>query len=417
MNNPDQQKPVPHIARIKDARLIDIHHAPRTSSGRSGIEKFHDGSKTAYGEYWKLIPWLMIGVNDWRARLGEYRDPYMRNVNPYYLAPEDPAGKDETLKDIADSKADAIWKHAQHTGKNIAIMWSGGIDSTFVVTAILKTVPANEHDRVAVICNSNSVYENQQFFFKFLLNRVQLFNTSTWEMTPDFLNQYILLHGDPADCLFGPSMPLYKAYVNNGTHTESWKKHIKGLYDIFEPSKEKNSIEAPGFGKWFVDKIGDNIDSTDIGSEIKSVGDFFWWTYYNFKWEFSCQRPFHFYRYNSRYQPITQEQQKEFADLCFFNDHRFQQWSFRHLNSFIGKSGEIHKREAKQYIYEFDQNQDYFDFKTKLGAHTPSNRHLYKIGAYWDENWVLVPDFNNSTNREQSAPFDTISICLQKYKG
>lgn len=54
----------------------------------------------------------------------------------------------------------------------------------------------------------------------------------------------------------------------------------------------------------------------------------------------------------------------------FFNTNDFQQWSFHNTDKKIVSDWKSYKFAAKQFIFNYTQDQDYFDNKLKTGSLT-----------------------------------------------
>ena len=114
-----------------------------------------------------LIPFLLVGTRDFKARIGTFNDPWGSQISPLYSAPPLKFIND-SLADLADRRAIELIKNAKDTNRNIIVMWSGGIDSTFVLTAILKNISEADQELITVLLTTHSISDNPDFYFKFL---------------------------------------------------------------------------------------------------------------------------------------------------------------------------------------------------------------------------------------------------------
>jgi hypothetical protein len=296
----------------------------------------------------------------------------------------------DKLSDLLDERAHEIYHLAKKQNKKITVMWSGGIDSTLVLTALLKNIPYNEQpDLLSVTLNTTSILENTQFFLKFISKRLKITSSTAFVMSPEILKKNIILHGDPADCLFGPSTPKYKEFIAEGIHKEPWKKHQQRMIQSLEPTKSTYGWELPGLANWFITEVSNNIKEVGVDDYVSTVSDWWWWTYFNFKWACSCVRPFFNYR-EEPYAPISYSLQKDYAETTFFNTPKFNLWTYSNLKTLIPDNLINHKREAKQYIFEFDHNKDYFEYKPKLGTVAPSLLRKLHSPMFFDSEWRPV---------------------------
>jgi NH3-dependent NAD+ synthetase len=351
-----------------------------------------------------------MGIIDLRARVGTFTTPWNIPSNSLYKIPEFKIIND-SLEDLLDERALEIYYSAKKTNKKIAIMWSGGIDSTSVLTAFLKNVPVADKNIITVVCDTNSILENIEFYKKFISNKLTCIHYRTINITEEFLQSYILLHGDPGDCLFGPSISKYQYFIDRGLHLEPWKNHLDKMKELLEiPHIDPASYE-PGFGDWYVNKITNNLEETKQSTYLTSIAEWWFWTYYNFKWEFSCQRPFAYLRRDFTTK-FSDNVIKEFAQNTFFNTEKFQQWAYSNIKKNIPKDFSLHKKEVKMYIYEFTKNLDYFLYKSKLPAR-PANLDLITSSPfqpiYYTKNWQGVLD--------DSLSIQTLKVLLERYQG
>jgi hypothetical protein len=394
-----------HVEKIKNSLFVDISRIS------------HDQIfKNRYANYWRALHKLLIGVSDIRARIGSFNTPWRAKSNPQYIAPEFKF-INERLNELLDLRALKIHHNSLKYNKRIAIMWSGGIDSTLVLTAFLKNISLADQKNIIVILDTNSILENFNFYSKYINNKLECLHYQSLELTENFLDKHILLHGDPGDCLFGPSSPMYRYFINRGEHLQPWRNHLDRMAELLEPNAS-HGIHAPGFGRWYVDKITRNLEESGQADYVSTIADWWWWTYYNFKWEFSCQRPFFYVRKNFT-SNIPTTQVKEYAENVFFNTDKFQLWSYSNLKSHIVQnfSSITHKEQAKNYIFEFTKDYDYLKNKKKTDA-TPANwdeKSNYRTPIFYDKNYV-----GHSLDRSKKdfkLMLQTLVLLLERYKG
>jgi hypothetical protein len=186
-------------------------------------------------------------------------------------------------------------------------------------------------------------------------------------ITNDFLEQNMLLHGDPADCLLGPSIMMYEKLMVDGRHLLPFKDHVDLIAKSIDSKKISliKQLAIPGFSRWYAEKITNNL--LEVAPEnVRTVADWWWWHYFNFKWQFSLMRPFVRRKVDgAEHDPIYTANLQGYLDTAFFNTARFQQWSYSNLHTLIGNSIANHKKQAKEYIFELDKNQTYLDYKVK----------------------------------------------------
>lgn len=364
--------------------------------------------KNIMGRRWRLTSNLIIGVTDLRARKGDFSTPWNAPTNELYRMPEFHYTNDR-LSDLLDRRASEILKESRDSGKRVMVLWSGGIDSTAVLASLIKNWPMADLGRIQVVMSTLSMMENFEFYKKFISGKLDCLHYSLLDMTDDLLCQNIVLHGDPADCLFGPSMPAYREFVDSRRHHDPYRKHLKRMAEIIQPP-EGSAHYVEGFGDWWVEKVTANLEQV-APPGVDTVAAWWWWTYYNFKWQFSCQRPFFFNRSDFK-KPLSDHNLESYARNVYFGTDYFQQWSHSNINRLIESDHTSHKIDARKYILELDHNEIYFNKKTKL-AGAPANseaRTSVNLPLCYDKNWVGYYYWEDKLDAESYA-------LLETYKG
>ena len=366
--------------------------------------------KNKYGKFWLRQKQLLTGITDLRARAGTYTNPWNATSNPLYKIPKFDF-VDDSLSDLLDKRALEIYDNAKKTNRKIAVQWSGGIDSTLVLVSFLKNIPEQDRSLINVIHNVNSVLENLNFYKKYISNNLKSINYTTLNFTKDFIKKYILIHGDPGDCIFGPSISKYQYFISQKKHFEPWKNHLKKMKELLELPEVHPETYEPGFGEWYVNKITENLEETKQSEYLTSIAEWWFWTYYNFKWEFSCQRPFVFFKRGNTQDSFDLETQKDLAMNTFFNTDKFQQWAYSNIKKNIFNETSQHKKIAKEYIYEFTKDESFLKNKIKITA-TPSVFDIVKNHSspyFYREDYTPI--------EVGGAAYETTRILLEKYRG
>jgi hypothetical protein len=368
-----------------------------------------------HGRYWNSIKDVVFAITDLRVRAGHFTSPWNDKIDPLYALPPLVAIPDK-FNDIVDERALELNAIAKIQNKRIVIWWSGGIDSTLVLAAFVKNLSAEDLQRVSVLLSSESIEEHPQFYKNIIRNKIHCIPYLEFKLTNDTLNNSIVLSGDPADCLFGPSVSMYSHLISEGRHLLPFNDNRKLIANTIEMRSleqiKRGNLE--GFGKWYVDKISDNI--LDVAPDgVETIADWWWWHYINFKWEFSISRPMMRRRVDGiELAPIDDVNVQSFIQYTFFNTARFQQWSYTNLKNLIGNSLSNHKKAARDYIYELDQDEVYRDTKIKRESvpyHDNSKIRRLRRPFIWDKNWQgYYGIFHKELFRE-------CIDCLENFKG
>ena len=363
-----------------------------------------------YANYWNSIPSLVFGTTEVRARTGSFATPWGAPSGKEF-APPDLIHINDHFNDICDQRALEIFRISKDENKKIALMWSGGIDSTTVLTSFLKNIQSNDLENITIFLSTASIIENPIFYQKFIAGKIKCESIYNLVVDDNFLNHYIIIHGDPGDCIFGPSVGVFENLLDDNRHRLPWKNNIpiikQGLFSSV--SVPVDSDYLTGFTNWYVDKISNNLIEVNPDG-IESIADWWWWHYFNFKWEFSISRPFFNYQHSVIRKSLSIENIQSYAKNTFFNTTQFQLWSYSNLKTHIGNSKKDHKMAAKKYIFELDQNLEYFNNKIKVSSVPKKNITvtLGKQAEFYDQLWK--PYIGNEAK-------ETVKELLENYTG
>lgn len=251
-------------------------------------------------------------------------------------------------KDFSDAKswdeccltrAEELWG----IGKPITVLWSGGIDSSVVFLSLLETKPSDGelhvHYSQQSIDEFPSLYETvKEFSPPSFLPPVEYFNSS-------FLKKdHMFVTGEPADPIFGTS--AVKKYID--IINDPWDTVL--YLDDFHPHdlsvSDRYRISC---------LLEEHVERCPI--EIKTIFDVAWWISFCFKYTFVDRCIFLSY-----FQNDGTDLHKNYS---FFNTIDFQKWSmcFHHLKH--QNTWTSYKKPAKDFIYKFTGDDDYYANKTK----------------------------------------------------
>lgn len=340
------------------------------------------------GKFWSKYANYVIGAKDSRARVGPDSTPWMAKNDPCYPM-ADLCYRDCRLKDLLDARATELFKLSQTSGKKIAVLWSGGIDSTTVLVSFLKNLSRADLDNIEIVMSSSSVIENFDFYRDHISGKIRCIQLLDFDISDSTLDQYMVLHGDPGDAIFGPSVSAFRHLIDGDRHLLPWKNHLDLITEFFDQNQSVNAV--PGFGSWYVEFITENLRAV-APDNVRTIADWWWWNYMNFKWTTSILRPFIHMRHDFK-NPIQRRHHNDFARYTYFNTDEFVQWSYSNLeNHFreVSRDRGAVKLDAKQYIFDFDQNQKYRDRKVKVPSKSYDfeKRISWIPPLYYDQNWV-----------------------------
>lgn len=271
----------------------------------------------------------------------------IKNVCPL---PTIPTLFSKTFEEICINRAQKIWQ--SHSKNNILnIFWSGGIDSTTALVALLKTRPNN--CKIHVYCNLNSIAENN-FFYKLLLKDQAIHLMSSSSATAP--SELTLVTGELGDQIFGSDL-LFKISSLFG---------FDSLFFDYSEIIPKLFIakSGPAYGRLFYDRYQPIVNECPF--VIKTTFDFIWWWNFTQKWQ--CVK----YRKQSLLDP-------KLVPLHFFENDEFQLWSFFNHDKKISTTFESYKMPAKNFICSYDKNNSYRDKKKKIGSSFGNKIFFYAL--------------------------------------
>ncbi len=302
-----------------------------------------------------------------------------------------------TLDEIFRKRATELWD----LQKPLTFLWSGGIDSTSALIALIQTNPS-WHRSINVICTNYSISsENPKFYQDFL----QPHNCVTVVEGTDLLdNQFwsskdLVVTGDCADQLFGfgfvkrldgpwltdqsirdvPIDQIRSRAFELVREKYQWLKQYNsssfGL-DLFHSLPEAQDI----FMSWF----DDYLSRSPV--PLRDGFDFQWWVAFSMKLQML------------RYRAAWMCGNPNLIDLkryqAFFDCPDFQRWAIDcHDTKWPERTPTTYKKPFKDYIYDHTQDSDYYANKTKESSWTPSLPNGIVPGAiikYLDSSGVIL---------------------------
>ena len=104
--------------------------------------------------------------------------------------------------------------------KKIVLSWSGGIDSTCVLVALLKAQIPKE--RFLILLTKESIEENKYFFEQFIANQLSYTDTLEFCKNNSDYESYFHISGEFGDQLFGSKLMCDFHEHNNLSRDTKW---------------------------------------------------------------------------------------------------------------------------------------------------------------------------------------------------
>ena len=265
--------------------------------------------------------------------------------------------------DACDSRALQLLSMAEQKRLNIYVMWSGGIDSTGMLVALLKNSTSSQKQRITVLLTQGSIRENPQFFKRFIIGKVDYSTALDFNIKFDN-STHMLLCASTNDQLFG-SNPF----------------HFNSNASLDKPTVEM--IQAGMFSSVDIktaEKIKFILENTAAsrGIELLTLDHHRCWYQLCFCHQY-VQARFLSYFHHTNSENVME----------FYNHDDFDQWSMQRYHKPVLSLE--YKKECKQYIFDFDKNQDYMDNKHKVNSGSRLITNLQRIHIL-DEDRKSVPE-------------------------
>ena len=308
-------------------------------------------------------------------RSGTLETPGLKMIGPPI---PDATGFNKTLEDCMLEEAQRLWD----TNRQLRVYWSGGIDSTGVLVALMRTAKGDDLDRLTMcytgddqfVSGISSLTEYKLFFEKFIDGKLNverihvgdkpqnfysggsdliLSSSASQHLAKSAKDEYICVTGELGDQLFGSA-----AFGNdNDLINATSKEFLKG--------KEYQE---------YIDDIEKFNDACPISTE--KLTDMLWWWNFAIKW---CEVRFR--------ASLSVEDGSYLKNVIHFYDtENFQKWSISNPDKKIKKTEQSYKWLLKDFIYDYTKDTDYRDNKVKVGSLGVRIGHIAAI----DDNYNII---------------------------
>lgn len=258
--------------------------------------------------------------------------------------------------------------------KRCTMMWSGGIDSTFILTSIIKYLDPRLWDRFIIGLSAGSLWENPYFYRDQILPRFSdIRDIENLQIPANSIN----ISGTLCDKIVCPEIILQWLYRHRGPQRLDQKTD-----DLIVYLSRFN--ESPDKSKRIYEQTLES--SSRWGVELDTVSDFLWWMVFNFVYVGMYYHDWS--RFWTDHKTVSDINHDKFY---WFADSRYQQWAMNQSARWPESDSNWHleyKRRLRESIYELDGNLYYRNFKQKVLGHTPLNNTWQKMQPRLD--WVLA---------------------------
>tara|TARA_R110002110_G_scaffold35247_1_gene119223 strand:+ start:2 stop:2152 length:2151 start_codon:yes stop_codon:yes gene_type:complete len=276
--------------------------------------------------------------------------------------PEIPKDYNTTFEEVTNRRAIELW----NINKPIRLWWSGGIDSTCALVALLNTKRSG--DDLIVYLSNRSIQENPNFYDKLISMKIPF----QWHDEDNYIF-------DNVENWNGKTIN-----VNGGGGDELF-------ISITEHKKRGHGIETLNLKELFEIKDTHWSNVTTNEELLQIIYDYITISPYNIEtcWELMWWLNRTIDDLCSRYMSpkFLKDPSVYSLEHSFFYSKDFDLWAF--ANPYAGH--ESYKGPLKKFIYNFDKNKAYFEHKQKISslpytwAGRPDflrNRIIYEDGTY-----------------------------------
>jgi hypothetical protein len=317
--------------------------------------------------YVHLVKFFETGVID-RTRTLECGFEY-KTLDPLpELSPEVPDFEETILK-----RATTILKKAKEVGQRVLMLWSGGIDSTAALLALLEMCPDDPTQTIVLGSTHGSFLEFPEMGIHLMQRQFEilpLVHPVSRQIPADFL----VVTGEHGDQLFGSDKML--PLVASGLGNLPYEKYLPLLM------AEKLGTVEP------VQKLMDYVRPVILKCpfKIKDICQCLWWFNYIFKWQ----------QVSLRIPVWSGKPVQQLHDQCyhFYRSEDFQQWSLSKEDK-NPSSPTFYKSELKEFIHRRFACENYLENKTKeISLRPRAEKKWWELSRHrWsyvvDKNWTL----------------------------
>jgi hypothetical protein len=258
----------------------------------------------------------------------------------------------QTYSDACNSRAKEIIDLADQNDLKIYILWSGGVDSTAILTSMLLNSSADQRKRFIVLLTQQSIAENIDYFNNFIIGKLSYASAVNYKNIINIDN--ILVHGECQDQMYMIMGGRYynEKEIDNIATTESFHETVLG--------NSKFDLEIVDA---FMFMLRESARS--VGVELEKIWEYHWWSTFCFGLQANDVRNFMFID-----DVILNPQLLSQNVITFYNSYKFDQFIMQRVqyNKGMPSINSFYKKESKEYIFAFDKNKEYFDKKVKVNS-------------------------------------------------
>jgi hypothetical protein len=267
--------------------------------------------------------------------------------------------------------------------KPLLVTWSGGLDSTCVLSALMQTI--TDTNRLKILCTKESIAEYPLFFKNFIENKYEVMETN-WASFKAAINTLcltnILITGEAADQLFDEvAQNKYEPTpVHNMMPNYSMTDHTMRGYDrsyMFRESRKGPwQVALNQENKTYWDMVENFVDKSP--KKINNLRDFLFVFRLNYRYQ----------HVQTRILMMTDNLRLEDNLFHFFDTNEFNNFSMNmDLEIFDGDNIVKTKRYIREFICKYTFDFEYYNTKEKSPSLGVKEYPLTTRYSKLDESW------------------------------
>jgi hypothetical protein len=288
-----------------------------------------------------------------------------------------------SYRDCCHKKVKDLIALSEKTGKELWLMYSGGIDSTVVLASFIEVLGVEEAaKKINILMSQESIIENPIMWSKFIRPYFKISNSKLYHRN-GIDESKILVFGELNDQLFGSDI-LKEVSIWGGTNILNSTFTVDiGVKYLTEHCK-MNTQQATLWSELLLE----NLKSCPRHSA--TVWDTFWWYNFSLKWINV------YYRYLMRCNitsEITQDQ-IDTSYCAFFNTKDFQLWSMNNNEDKHQGTWHSYKWTGKKLVADITGDSSFINRAKKNSL--PNVLMLSNPTNYVFENNVMVQSVDDN---------------------
>jgi hypothetical protein len=261
--------------------------------------------------------------------------------------------------EITDARAIELLARS-NAYSSVLLFYSGGIDSTTILCAIIKNWAKADLAKVTIVMNQYSIDENKNMFDNYINGKFTVVSTDEYFTECKMNNDTLYITGALGDSLISDenNMTVYDQLYPN-TYTARWRDNIDNLLAYFAIRSD------PTIARYVVDTVIQSLSNFKF--EVETVYEFFWWITFNWGWNIELYQLVWYWHLS------TNTNTKQFLEenhFIWLNTVDYQDWAIATIGTtlMMGDNIRMAKYSMKKYIYDFNHDLEYFLTKTNEGS-------------------------------------------------